>query len=380
MSSLIRPRLLAAAALLLVLGGAWQYFGAGNNANGSVVASTAAASQAQKESSVFTPVSANSGSHNLILGSKDSAQPQNMEEFLTGVIKDVDAYWTKVFKESNLPEPKVNYKWIPEGQTAASVCGDADGTLGDSAAAYCQGDDTMYISLKFATDIYNGALDQALPGSSQGYGRTAGDFSVAYIVAHEYGHEVQDELGLFEKYGNQLPTMAFELQADCYSGTWAQSAYEENRLEDGDVQEALDSALAVGDFDTDQPGHHGTPEQREAAWRTGFDSGDPSSCSKFLDASSLGDSGGDSAPRQEQPQQRAPEQRDPGYGQPDPGYGYPQDQDPSYGQPDPGYGYPQDQDPSYGRPEQQDPSYGQPDPGYGYPEQQDPTYAPSDTI
>ena len=253
MSSLIRPRLLAAAALLLVLGGAWQYFGAGNKANGSVVASTAATTQAQKESSVFTPVSANSGSHDLILGSKDSAQPKNMEEFLTGVIKDVDAYWTKVFKDSNLPEPKVSYKWIPEGQTAASACGDADGTLGDSAAAYCQGDDTMYISLKFATDIYNGTLDQVLPGSSQGYGRTAGDFSVAYIVAHEYGHEVQDELGLFEKYGNQLPTMAFELQADCYSGTWAQSAYKENRLEDGDVQEALDSALAVGDFDADQP-------------------------------------------------------------------------------------------------------------------------------
>jgi len=382
-SSLIRPRLLAAAALLLVLGGAWQYFGAGSNANGSVVAST----QAQKESSVFTPVSANSGSHDLILGSKDSAQPKNMEEFLTGVIKDVDAYWTKVFKESNLPEPKVNYKWIPEGQTAASACGAADGTLGDSAAAYCQGDDTMYISLKFATDIYNGALDQALPGSSQGYGRTAGDFSVAYIVAHEYGHEVQDELGLFEKYGNQLPTMAFELQADCYSGTWAQSAYKENRLEDGDVQEALDSALAVGDFDADQPGHHGTPEQREAAWKTGFDSGDPSSCSKYLDASALGDSGSssdsDSAPQQQGPSTDQPEQQDPTYGQPeqqDPTYGEPEQQDPTYGQPDPGYGYPQEQDPSYGEPEQQDPSYGQPDPGYGYPEQQDPTYGPSDTI
>ena len=165
------------------------------------------------------------------------------------------------------------------------------GTLGDSAAAYCSGDDTIYISEKFATDIYNGALDQALPGSSQGYGRTAGDFAVAYIVAHEYGHEVQDELGLFQKYGQQLPTMAFELQADCYAGTWAKSAYKENRLEDGDVQEALDAALAVGDFATNNPGHHGTPEQREAAWNTGFESGDPSSCSKYLDPANLGDGG-----------------------------------------------------------------------------------------
>ncbi len=214
-----------------------------------------------------------------------------MEQFLTAVTKDVDAYWTKAFKDSDLPEPRVSYKWIPAGQTAASACGDEDGTLGDSAAAYCSGDDTIYISEKFATDIYNGALDQALPGSSQGYGRTVGDFSVAYIVAHEYGHQVQDELGLFQKYGQQLPTMAFELQADCYAGTWAKSAYKENRLEDGDVQEALDAALAVGDFDANNPAHHGTPEQREGAWNSGFEAGDPSSCSRYLDPANLGDGG-----------------------------------------------------------------------------------------
>ena len=207
------------------------------------------------------------------------APPQSMEQFLTDVTEDVDAYWTKVFEASGLEEPRVAYNWIPAGQTAASACG---GTMGDSAAAYCSGDDTIYVSQQFATDIYNGALDHALPGSSQGYGRTMGDFAVAYIVAHEYAHQVQDELGLFQQYGQQLPTMAFELQADCWAGTWAQSASEENRLEDGDVQEALDAALAVGDFDTGNPGHHGTPEQREEAWSAGFQSGDPSSCNQYL--------------------------------------------------------------------------------------------------
>ena len=270
MNSLIRPRItIAAAALLLVLGGAWVYAGSAN--------------------AEATPAASNSTAQNLILGSKDSAQPENMEQFLTAVTKDVDAYWTKAFADAGLPEPKVSYQWIPAGQTAASACGDADGTLGDSAAAYCPSDDTIYISQKFATDIYNGALDQALPGSSQGYGRTVGDFAVAYIVAHEYGHEVQHELGLFDKYGEQLPVMAFELQADCYAGTWAKSAYDENRLEDGDVQEALDAALAVGDFDASNPGHHGTPEQREEAWNSGFEAGDPSSCNAYLDGSSLGD-------------------------------------------------------------------------------------------
>ena len=148
-----------------------------------------------------------------------------MEEFLTAVTTDIDAYWTQAFQDSGLSEPRVGYQWIPAGQTAASACGDEGGTLGDEAAAYCSGDDTIYISQKFATDIYEGALDHALPGSSQGYGQTIGDFAVAYIVAHEYGHQVQDELGLFQKYGRQLPTMAFELQADCYAGTWARSVF-----------------------------------------------------------------------------------------------------------------------------------------------------------
>ena len=291
MKTQISPWPLAAGAVLLLvaLGGATQLLGSAEakDTTGALKASPAAAS-----------------AHNLILGSKDSAQPQNMEQLLTAVTQDVDTYWTKVFKDSGLPEPRVGYTWIPAGQTAASACGDSSGTVGDSAAAYCPGDDTIYISQKFATDIYNGALDQALPGSSQGYGRTVGDFSVAFIVAHEYGHEIQDELGVFQKYGQQLPTMAFELQADCYAGTWAKSANDENRLQDGDVQEALDTALAVGDFDASSPGHHGTPAQREEAWYTGFQSGDPSACDKYLDPANLGDAGSD------QPQQQAP---DPGY-------------------------------------------------------------------
>jgi predicted metalloprotease len=222
------------------------------------------------------------GSQDLIIGSQDAAQPKTMEDFLTAVTKDVDTYWTKVFKESGLAEPRVSYDWIPDGQTAQSVCGDQNGQLGDSAAAYCPGDDTIYISQKFAEEVYDGSLDGALPGSSQGYGQTSGDFAVAYMVAHEYGHEIQDELGLYDQYGNSVPTMNFELQADCYAGTWANSAYKQNRLEDGDVQEAIDAALAVGDFDESNPGHHGTPEQRADAWQTGFDSGDPSSCQQYL--------------------------------------------------------------------------------------------------
>ena len=258
MSSRIRPRLMALAAGLLALAGTALYLD-----NARADARPAASSSAE-------------------------SRPGSVGEFLTSVTDDVDAYWTKEFRGAGLPEPRVGYTWIPAGQTAASACGDGDAPMGDAAAAYCPGDDTIYISQKFATDIYTGALDQALPGSSQGYGGTVGDFAVAYIVAHEYGHQVQDELGLFERYGGRLPTMAFELQADCYAGTWAHSASEANRLEAGDVQEAIDAALAVGDFDAGNPGHHGTPEQRASAWSAGFESGDPSSCSRYLDPGVVG--------------------------------------------------------------------------------------------
>jgi uncharacterized protein len=215
------------------------------------------------------------GSANAYQEPDGDSEPQTMEQFLTTVTKDVDVYWTKTFEDAGLPEPRVSYGWIPAGQQASSACGPLD----DSAAAYCSGDDTIYISEQFASDIYNGALDHALPGSSQGFGRTYGDFAVAYIVAHEYGHQIQDELGLFEQYGQQVPTMNFELQADCFAGAWAHSAAQENRVDDEDVQEALDAALAVGDFDTANPGHHGTPEQRREAWLSGFESGDAGSCS-----------------------------------------------------------------------------------------------------
>jgi predicted metalloprotease len=282
LNSLIRPRLLLATALLLVLGAAAHRLTHDDTPAAAQV--RAGSTQADR----LVPLPSGAGTNGLVLGSRDSAQPTNMTQFLTAVTKDVDAYWSSTFKASGLPEPKVGYTWIPAGQAASSACGEA-GTLGDSAAAYCPGDDTIYISEKFASDIYNGALDHALPGSAQGYGRTIGDFSVAYIVAHEYGHQIQHELGLFEQYGDQIPTMAFELQADCYAGTWAKSAYQQNRLEDGDVQEALDAALAVGDFDTANPVHHGTPQQRAEAWNSGFESGDPSACSAYLDPAGLGD-------------------------------------------------------------------------------------------
>jgi uncharacterized protein len=257
----IRLLLVAGAAALVAIAGATIRLGS-----------------AEADDKAATPA-ASDGAKQLTLGDAPSEQPETAEEFLTAVTEDVDRYWMQQFEDAGLPEPRVSYAWIPEGMTAESVCG-VDG-LGDQAAAYCPGDDTIYISQKFATDIYTGALDRALPGSAQGYGGTSGDFAVAYIVAHEYGHQVQAELGLFDR---GLPTVNLELQADCFAGTWANHVAAENRIEEGDAREALDAALAVGDFDAANPGHHGTPEQRATAWNTGFESGDPSACNAYVQA------------------------------------------------------------------------------------------------
>ncbi len=100
---------------------------------------------------------------------------------------------------------------------------------------------------------------------------------MAYIVAHEYAHNVQEELGFFAS-GRRVAPQAFELQADCMAGLWGNSVYRAGKLRRGDVEEALSTAKAVGDFEYLSPEHHGTPDERRDAWLTGYRSGDPASC------------------------------------------------------------------------------------------------------
>jgi predicted metalloprotease len=106
---------------------------------------------------------------------------------------------------------------------------------------------------------------------------------VAYVVAHEYAHNLQHEFGLFTlRPGRSVAP--FELQADCLAGAWGNSVYKQGLLEPGDVEEAINTALAVGDFDTRNAQHHGTPEQRREAWLLGFEGGDPSACERYVPA------------------------------------------------------------------------------------------------
>ena len=211
--------------------------------------------------------------------SRGRDEPATIDAFMTGLLEDIDAYWTTTFEAANLPTPQVRYLWIEPGAVVLSGCGEP---AGDRAAFYCPADDTIYVAQQFAADLFQGVAE-GLPGQSAGFGRATGDFAVAYVLAHEYAHNLQHELGVFD---NRVTASAkpFELQADCMAGTWAHSVYEQGLLQPEDLQEATDAALALGDFDIGNAQHHGTPPERRDALLAGFRSGDPAICGRFVPA------------------------------------------------------------------------------------------------
>ncbi|HWT21876.1 MAG TPA: neutral zinc metallopeptidase, partial [Solirubrobacteraceae bacterium] len=207
-------------------------------------------------------------------------QAGRTEAFLTEVLRNVDAFWTRTLEESGLPTPRVRYLWLDPGARAASACG---AVADDNAAFYCPSDDTIYVAEVFAERVWTGTAD-TFPGQRAGYGRAVGDFGLAYVVAHEYAHNLQQELGYFSRRSPAASAAPLELQADCLAGVWGNSVYRAGQLEEGDVEEALSTALAVGDFEFESQGHHGTPEQRRDAWSLGFRDGQPSDCSRYVPA------------------------------------------------------------------------------------------------
>ena len=209
--------------------------------------------------------------------SRGRHEPTTIDAFLTELLRDIDGYWTKTLRAAGLPEPQIRYHWVAPGAQVLTGCG---APAGDRAAFYCPADDTIYVAQRFAADLYTGVA-RGLPGESAGVGHAAGDFAVAYVLAHEYAHNLQQELGVFD---NRVTAAAkpYELQADCMAGTWANSVYEQGHLEPGDLEEATNAALAVGDFDVGNAQHHGTPEERRDALLAGFRNGQPSACARFV--------------------------------------------------------------------------------------------------
>lgn len=215
-----------------------------------------------------------------------SAEEDERAQFVSVVLKDTEDVWNKLFPEeigSDYQEPTL----VLFSGSDRSGCGFASSATGPF---YCPLDNSVYIDLSFYDDLSNRF------GAS-------GDFAMAYVVAHEVGHHVQNLLGisskvhvarqsLNEEEGNKL-SVALELQADFYAGVWAHHADKLNSiLEPGDIEEAMRAANAIGDdrlqmqsqgFVVPDAFTHGTSEQRMYWFKKGFETGDIRKGNSFED-------------------------------------------------------------------------------------------------
>jgi predicted metalloprotease len=212
-------------------------------------------------------------------------QEQELAELVGVVLADTEDVWNKLFDNSGLSyrEPGL----VLFSNRVESACGLASAATGPF---YCPGDEKVYIDLNFLEQL------QERLGAE-------GDFAVAYIFAHEVGHHVQKQLGVLDqvhslrgqvsekRYNEQ--TVRLELQADFYAGIWAFHVQRMNNvLEDGDVEEAMNAAQAVGDdrIQKQTQGYvvpdsftHGTSAQRMKWFKKGFTTGNVNDGDTFSD-------------------------------------------------------------------------------------------------
>lgn len=212
------------------------------------------------------------------------ANEDQLAEFVSVVLADTEDTWNVLFQQEfgeDYPEPNLV---LFTGQVD-SACGFAQAAMGPF---YCPADQKVYIDLSFYDDLKT--RHQA-----------PGDFAQAYVIAHEVGHHVQNVLGISgevqrlkqrvsQSEANQL-SVRLELQADCLAGVWANHAQEtRNILEQGDIEEALNAASAIGDdrlqrqsrgYITPDSFTHGSSQQRVRWFSTGIQTGDIDQCNTF---------------------------------------------------------------------------------------------------
>jgi predicted metalloprotease len=205
-----------------------------------------------------------------------------LADFVGVVVKENENLWGEVFERSELTwKPPIVVLFTGATQSACGLAQAATGPF------YCPNDQKVYIDLTF----YDQLRDQ--------FG-APGDLAQAYVISHEIGHHVQQLTGVLPEFNQRRASMSqdeqnaysvrVELQADCYAGVWAKYAGQQNMLESGDFEEAMNAANAIGD-DTLTRGRvpernftHGTSEQRQRWFQTGFSTGDVGRCDTFKGA------------------------------------------------------------------------------------------------
>ena len=216
-------------------------------------------------------------------GAISSLSPEdNMGQFVNAVTADVQAYWEEQFAAGGSDYPETVTVLFSEGtQTGCGAASSATGPF------YCPADQKVYLDPGFFEEL------------SRRFG-APGDFAQAYVIAHEYGHHVQDVLGTMDQVqgsGNSNEqSVRLELQADCLAGMWAHDVWaqpdqaEVESITEEDVREAIGAAEAVGDDRIQEQATgridreswtHGSADQRAKWFNTGFRQGDLQACDTF---------------------------------------------------------------------------------------------------